>query len=64
MIVTSEKPNIELARTVFTPASPCKFTESGYVTWSSTSCGLRPGQSAKTTTWFSLKSGIASTGVR
>src|SRR6185503_6409009 len=62
--VMSEKPNIEFARTVLTPASPCRFTESGYVTWSSTSWGLRPGQSANTITWFSLKSGIASTGVR
>ena len=46
MIVMSEKPNIEVARTSFTPASPCRPVVSGYVTWSSTSCGLRPIQSA------------------
>ena len=43
MIVSSEKPNMEMARTA---ASPCNPVESGYVTWSSTSCGLRPIQSA------------------
>ena len=29
MTVMSENPNIELARTVFTPAMPCKFTDNG-----------------------------------
>src|SRR4051812_31589569 len=51
-------------RIAFTPASPCNCTDSGYVTCSSMSCGLRPIQSAKTITWFSDKSGMASTGVR
>src|SRR5262249_24313908 len=36
---------------------------SGYVTWSSTSCGLCPAQSVKTMTWLSERSGIASIGV-
>ena len=31
--------------------------------WSSISWGLRPIQSAKTITWFSERSGIASTGI-
>src|SRR5438874_6340645 len=51
-------------RIAFTPASPCNCTDSGYVTCSSMSCGLRPIQSAKTMTWFSDRSGMASTGVR
>ena len=33
------------------------------MTWSSTSCGLCPGQSVKTITWLSDRSGIASMGV-
>ena len=33
------------------------------MTWSSISCGLRPIQSVKTITWFSDRSGIASTGI-
>ena len=33
------------------------------MTWSSISRGLRPIQSVKTITWFSLRSGIASIGV-
>ena len=32
------------------------------MTWSSISCGLRPIQSVKTITWFSDRSGIASSG--
>src|SRR4051794_27286036 len=63
MIVIIEKLNSLDDRTTFTPASPCKLTESGYVTWSSISCGLRPIQSVKTITWFSERSGIASTGI-
>src|SRR3954453_3163911 len=63
MIVIIEKLNSLDDRTTFTPASPCRLTESGYVTWSSISCGLRPIQSVKTITWFSDRSGIASTGV-
>src|SRR4051794_21490107 len=63
MIVIIEKLNSLDDRTTFTPASPCRLTESGYVTWSSISCGLRPIQSVKTITWFSDRSGIASTGI-
>ena len=33
------------------------------MTWSSISWGLRPIQSVKTITWFSDRSGIASTGI-
>jgi len=58
-----EKPNAEDERTVFTPGRPSRFTVSGYVTWSSTSWGLRPAQSVYTITWFSLRSGMASMGV-
>ena len=36
---------------------------SGYVTWSSTSCGERPDQSVNTITWLSERSGMASIGV-
>src|SRR3954449_11639573 len=62
-MVVIEKLNSEDDRSVLTPANPWSLSESGYVTWSSISCGLRPIQSVKTMTWFSLKSGIASTGV-
>src|SRR6188768_859772 len=58
-----EKPNADCDRTTRTLASPCRFVVSGYVTWSSTSCGLCPGQSVKTMTWLSDRSGIASIGV-
>src|SRR6185369_2828626 len=63
MMLIIENPNAEDDRTVFTLGSPCKFTVSGYVIWSSTSCGLRPGQSVNRMTWFSLRSGVASIGV-
>src|SRR5580704_12244340 len=63
MIVIIEKLNSLEDRTTLTPASPCRFTESGYVIWSSISWGLRPIQSVKTITWFSDRSGIASTGI-
>src|SRR5580765_2603168 len=63
MIVIIEKLNSDDDLTARTPASPCSLRESGYVIWSSISRGLRPIQSVKTITWFSLKSGMASTGV-
>src|SRR5262249_11582750 len=50
-------------RTTRTPGSPCRLTVNGYVIWSSTSCGERPGQSVKTMTWLSERSGMASIGV-
>src|SRR4030043_1347209 len=56
-----EKPNIEKQRIVFTPGTPKSDVVSGYVIWSSTSCGLLPGQSVNTICWFSPMSGIAST---
>src|SRR5216684_290724 len=59
-----ENPKADDERTTFTPGNPCRLTVSGYVIWSSTSCGLRPDQSVKTITWLSLKSGIASIGAR
>src|SRR5215471_15012546 len=62
-MVSIEKLNSEDERTVFTPARPWSFNDNGYVICSSISCGLRPIQSVKTITWFSLRSGIASTGV-
>ena len=58
-----EKLNSLDDRTTLTPARPWSFDDSGYVTWSSISLGLRPIQSAKTITWFSDRSGIASTGI-
>src|SRR6266850_7290947 len=58
-----EKPNADWDRTTRTPARPCRLVVKGYVTWSSTSCGLCPGQSVKTMTWLSERSGIASIGV-
>src|SRR5437867_5583105 len=58
-----EKPNADDDRTTRTPGRPCRLTVSGYVTWSSTSCGERPDQSVKTMTWLSERSGIASIGV-
>src|SRR3954469_8757615 len=58
-----ENPNADCERTTRTPASPCRFTVSGYVTWSSTSCGLWPDQSVNTITWLSERSGMASIGV-
>ncbi len=63
MMVIIEKLNSLDDRTTFTPARPWRFTDSGYVTWSSISCGLRPIQSVKTITWFSERSGMASTGM-
>src|SRR4030042_462434 len=56
-----EKPNIEKQRIVLTPGTPKSDVVSGYVIWSSTSCGLLPGHSVKTICWFSPMSGIAST---
>ena len=44
------KLNAELARTTRTPGIPCRLVTSGYVTWSSTSCGERPAQSVNTIT--------------
>ena len=64
MTLTIENPKAEADRTVRTCGRPCRLTVSGYVIWSSTSCGLRPAQSVKTMTWFSLRSGMASMGVR
>src|SRR5207249_5954297 len=58
-----EKPNADDERTTRTPGSPWRLTVSGYVTWSSTSCGERPDQSVKTMTWLSERSGMASIGV-
>src|SRR3954463_1283546 len=63
MIVIIEKLNSLDERTTLTPARPCKLTDRGNVTWSSISWGLRPIQSVKTITWFSDRSGIASTGM-
>src|SRR3954447_17064362 len=63
MIVIIEKFGSLDDRIVFTPARPWSCTLSGYVTCSSMSWGVRPIQSANTITWFSDKSGIASTGV-
>src|SRR6266481_1070215 len=58
-----EKPKAEEDRTTLTPGSPWRLTVSGYVIWSSTSWGERPGQSVKTMTWLSDRSGMASIGV-
>src|SRR5260370_4640975 len=58
-----EKPKAEDDRPTRRPGSPCRLTVSGYVSWSSTSWGERPGQSVKTITWLSERSGIASIGV-
>jgi hypothetical protein len=63
MTLTIEKLKADEARTTRTPGSPCRLVTSGYVTWSSTSCGERPGQSVKTMTWLSDRSGMASMGV-
>src|SRR5439155_3841782 len=63
MSVIIEKLNSEDERTALIPASPWSLSDSGYVTWSWISRGLRPIQSVKTMTWFSLRSGTASTGV-
>ena len=53
----------EEERTALMPARPWSLRDRGYVTWSSISRGERPIQSVNTITWFSDKSGIASTGV-
>src|SRR6266853_1737506 len=63
MTLIIEKPKAEEDRTTRTPGKPCRLTVSGYVIWSSTSWGERPGQSVKTMTWLSDRSGIASIGV-
>src|SRR5688572_11806810 len=57
------KPKPDIERMVLTAGVPSSAVVSGYVTWSSTSWGERPGQSANTITCFSPMSGIASTGV-
>lgn len=56
-----ENPNIDVLRIVRTPGIPRSAVVSGYVIWSSMSCGDRPGQSVKTICWLSPMSGIAST---
>src|SRR5678815_1656363 len=63
MTLIIEKPKADDERTTRTPGRPWRLTDSGYVTWSSTSCGERPVQSVKTMTWLSERSGIASIGV-
>src|SRR2546427_7033580 len=63
MMLIIEKPKADEERTTRTPGKPCRLTVSGYVIWSSTSCGDRPVQSVKTITWLSERSGIASIGV-
>src|SRR5712691_12673787 len=63
MMLIIEKPKADEDRTTRTPGRPCRLTVSGYVIWSSTSCGDRPIQSVKTITWLSDRSGIASIGV-
>src|SRR5262245_49850510 len=63
MTLIIENPNADEERTTRTPGRPCRLTVSGYVTWSSISCGERPGQSENTITWLSDRSGIASSGV-
>ena len=63
MTLIIENPKADDERTTLTPGRPCRLTVSGYVIWSSTSCGERPVQSVKTMTWLSLRSGIASIGV-
>src|SRR5712664_1525752 len=63
MTLIIENPKADDERTTRTPGRPCRLTVSGYVIWSSTSCGERPVQSVKTMTWLSLRSGIASIGV-
>jgi hypothetical protein len=63
MTLIIENPKAEEERTTRTPGRPWRLTVSGYVIWSSTSCGERPVQSVKTMTWLSLRSGIASIGV-
>src|SRR6266850_6881884 len=63
MTLIIEKPKAEEDRTTRTPGSPWRLTVSGYVIWSSTSWGERPGQSVNTMTWLSDRSGIASIGV-
>src|SRR5215831_21237888 len=44
MMLIIEKPKAEEDRTVFTLGRPWRLTVNGYEIWSSTSCGLRPGQ--------------------
>src|SRR6056297_580897 len=56
-----ENPNIEELRIVFTPGIPKREVVSGYVIWSSISCGERPCHLVKTICWFSPISGMAST---
>ena len=51
-------------RTNFTLGAAMKRVEIGYVTWSSTRSGERPCQSVEMMTCVSLRSGIASSGVR
>ncbi len=62
MINTKLIPNIDVPRTFFTFGIPSRLLTSGYVTWSSMICGLRPVHSVNTITWFSDRSGIASIG--
>jgi hypothetical protein len=56
-------PNMETARMDLTRGMPWRFETRGKVTWSSMIWGLRPIHSVKTMTWFSERSGRASTGV-
>src|SRR5688572_1827596 len=56
-------PNCDMPRTTLVFGTFSISVESGYVTWSSTSCGAWPGHSVMTMTWTSDRSGIASTGV-
>ena len=63
IMLIDEKPNIDELRIVLTPGTPSNATVNGYVIWSSTSCGDRPGHFVNTICWFSPISGIASTGI-
>ena len=64
MTYTKLIPNIEKPRTSVTCGAATNDDTIGYVTWSSTSVGLRPIHSVKTITWGSDRSGMASSLVR
>src|SRR5437016_1715987 len=60
----NDLPNIDSPRTNFTFGAAINTEEIGYVIWSSTRSGERPSQSVYTITCTSLRSGMASRGVR
>src|SRR5215831_2190106 len=62
-MVTTERPSLEIDRTLSVFGTPITAVSMGYVTSCSTSVGGSPGHSVVITTWLFVRSGNASMGI-